>query len=141
MRHVPRLLEPRDPNRSVQVELAVQVLGNRVRNEILRYLKDHPNALLADIANGVSISRHTIGPQLVALEDADVITAQPPRGQRRGRSVLYSANLAALESLINAWISYVIGEGQVRLGPDDNDEKNHPRQYRAHSADRTNLPI
>jgi DNA-binding transcriptional ArsR family regulator len=116
---VPRLLEPRDPNRSAQVELAVQVLGNRVRNEILRYLKNHPNALLADIADGVSISRHTIGPQLVALEGADVIVAQPPRGQRRGRSVLYSVNLAALESLINAWISYVVGEGMVQLGPSD----------------------
>lgn len=63
-----------------------------------------------DVVDAVDLAGPTVARVLSDLEKAGVVTVDLPRGQRAGRSVLYSVDREQLTSIVDAWRAYLTGQ-------------------------------
>lgn len=105
---MPRLIQPRQPP---EVETAIEIIGSRIRSAIIRFLAQNGPSTSGEIGKGVNIGRPSLQVHLVALEEANAITADTPHGARHGRNVRYEANLEHIEAdLLPAYLRYIRGD-------------------------------
>lgn len=81
--YVPRYITP--PDMPPEVEAIIDVVGSRVRLGILRELAQHGPLTTSELMHRTTASETSANDHLRALEDAGLITADIPRGQRRGK--------------------------------------------------------
>lgn len=94
---MPKYARPAGGDRA---EPAISVFGNAVKSATIRYLRQHPNVTRGSIAEGLDLPPTTIVAYLGELEEAGLIIADPPRGQRRkGEWPVYRVNDAAVTAL------------------------------------------
>lgn len=66
---MPKILNPKDPTWTVDLEAAMVAFGNRAHNEIIRYLDGHGPVRRGDIVEAVSASEASVAQHLVTLEN------------------------------------------------------------------------
>jgi len=72
---MPRLVRPAH---GPLLEAAIEVLGNRARTALLRFLREHGPSTRGEIAEGLGLSVSTTYKQLRSLADHGVIESDPP---------------------------------------------------------------
>lgn len=92
-----------------EVELSVEVFGNKFNNAIVRYLASVEHAQLSDLLKETGIARATLGIHLRQLEDWGVIAGDLPRGERRGKSVYYKVDRERVKALLKEHLQFLIG--------------------------------
>lgn len=110
MRGMPRLSMPGDMPEEVLV--AIDIIGNNVRTEILRRLARQTltaPALAGQIGvHVVSVHRH-----LLILEEHGLVVADLERGQRMGRGVTWRTEPDQVAELGRIWVAYGSGSDVV----------------------------
>ncbi|MFC8598969.1 ArsR/SmtB family transcription factor [Isoptericola sp. NPDC057191] len=110
---MPKKIAP-PADRPEEVEVAITVFGNEVKNEIVRCLAGFPEgAFLGDVVTRTALPRSTVAPHLAELEQLGVVGADIPPGQRQGRSVRYSVTRARVAELLTTWVTHTFGPGAV----------------------------
>lgn len=110
MQPVPRLSKP--PNMPEGVLAIIDAIGNSARTEILRRLSVRPmNAM--ELTDAVGIDHSRVLRHLAVLEDLELVSADHPRGARRGvgRVVMWETNQARVNEVANTWKAYATGQG------------------------------
>jgi DNA-binding transcriptional ArsR family regulator len=106
MRRVPRLSMPEDMPKGVRV--AIDVIGNNVRTEILRLLSERPMTTL-ELAEQLRVHHASVHRHLVVLEEHELVTADVGRGRRRGQTVTWQTNGEKVAEIGQLWIDYASG--------------------------------
>lgn len=88
-----------------------QIFGNRARSDIIRVLATADQMTYGDLHERVGIRNSTLHRHLRVLEEFGVVSADLPLGERQGRGVRYSIRRDRVESLGQAWMRYLFGEG------------------------------
>lgn len=101
-----------DPDLPPEIEIAVGVIGARAQAAMLRHLARMGPSTAGELAEATRISRPSLNRYLVLLEEAGVITASPPAGDRTGKTVRYTAHLGRVRELAEVYVKYVSGESQ-----------------------------
>ncbi|MEV7135830.1 helix-turn-helix domain-containing protein [Arthrobacter sp. NPDC093128] len=76
---------------------------------ILRHLSMNGPTGAADLARALGTDPNTARRTLQHLEEAELVEADVPAGQRRGRAVTFSVNPDRLEILLNSLKDYLLG--------------------------------
>lgn len=110
---MPRYVRPaQGPN----VEAAIEVLGNRARAALLRFLREHGPATRGEIAEALGMSPSTTYNQLKALAAAGVILSDPPvSAETHGARVKWSVVEPRLVELLGA----IVGQYGYELALND----------------------
>lgn len=78
----------------------VAALGNSVKLSIIRLVREQPGATSVKVTEALGLGRTTIVEHLAQLEDAGILRADPPRGdRRRGEVATYRVNDARVTEL------------------------------------------
>jgi predicted ArsR family transcriptional regulator len=72
------------------VEMAIESFGTMFSRAILRHLSIHGPTGAADLARELGTDPNTARRTLQGLEDAGLVEADVPAGQRRGRAVTFT---------------------------------------------------
>jgi len=112
---MPKITHPVDLAWTSDVEDAIETFGNRGRNEIIRYLKEHGPVPRGDIVDAVSAGEASVAQHLLALEKTGVILVDIAQGRRHGRSPRYSVNDDRVKELLEAHQNYVMSRHQSHL--------------------------
>lgn len=113
---MPSLITP--PDMPEDVVEAIETLGNRARTEMLRLLLAHGpltraelNLQLRELATSgdKKIPERMVWNHLLAMEDAGLVSADVPRGQRQGKTTTWSADATRARQLATRWVEYVEG--------------------------------
>jgi len=91
------------------VRVAIDVIGNNVRTEILRSLARRPMTTL-ELAEQLQVHHASIHRHLVLLEEHDLVTADTGRGKRRGQTVTWQTNVDKVAESGRLWIGYASGD-------------------------------
>lgn len=91
------------------VEMAIESFGTMFSRAILRHLSTHGPTGAADLARELGTDANTARRTLQGLEDAGLVTADVPPGQRRGRMVMFTVQPERLEYLLAALKDYLLG--------------------------------
>jgi DNA-binding transcriptional ArsR family regulator len=91
-----------------EVDLSVEVFGNRFNIDIVRFLAHVDRAQLSDLLEGTGIQRGTLSLHLKELEQVGVIVGDLAPDRRRGKSVNYSLDKARLEELFRAHMQFLL---------------------------------
>jgi DNA-binding transcriptional ArsR family regulator len=105
----PRMIWASDAPRSIDVEHAVKVFGNRTSLGIIRYLAGVDRANYGTMCKALTASDAAISTHLRGLEAAAVVVADLPAGERVGRSVNYSLDPARVRVLSDVLRDYALG--------------------------------
>lgn len=89
--------------------MAIESFGTMFSRAILRHLSIHGPTGAADLARELGTDSNTARRALRALEEAGLVTADAPAGQRRGRVVTFAIQPERLESLLAALKDYLLG--------------------------------
>ncbi|WP_431230897.1 helix-turn-helix domain-containing protein [Paenarthrobacter nicotinovorans] len=76
---------------------------------ILRHLSTNGPAGAADLARELGTDANTARRALQGLEEAGLVVADVPSGQRRGRTVTFTVQPERLEHLLSALKDYLLG--------------------------------
>ena len=89
----------------------LDAIGNSARTEILRHLSAAPLSAL-DLAEAIGVDHSRVLRHLAVLENIGLVSADHPRGSRRGvgRLVKWRTNKDRVKELANAWRSYASGQ-------------------------------
>jgi DNA-binding transcriptional ArsR family regulator len=107
MRRVPRLSMPEDMPEGVRV--AIDVIGNNVRTEILRVLARQPLTTL-ELAERIRVHHASVHRHLVLLEKHGLVIADVGRGRRRGQTVTWRTDKKKVAEVGKLWIDYTSGD-------------------------------
>lgn len=105
---MPKIVNPKDPAWTGDMEAAMVAFGNRAHNEIIRYLNGHGPVRRGDIVDSVSASEASVALHLITLEDSGVIVVDTVRGQRHGRAPRYSVDPDRVKELMAALRDYLL---------------------------------
>lgn len=105
---VPRYVKP--SGMPPEVEAIIDILGNRVRQAIVRELASHGPATTAHLDAAIGARRDTTIRHLRALEDAGLVDGQPPLQERTGRVTTWTLDRPAVERHLARLHDYVLGE-------------------------------
>lgn len=90
------------------VLIAIDVIGNNVRTEILRRLAQE--ALTArDLADQVGVHVGSVHRHLIVLEQHELVTTDVDHGKRRGQTVLWRTEIAKVAQCGEVWVRYASG--------------------------------
>lgn len=107
---MPKLFNPADPERPLDVEYATQLLGSRPRQVIVRYVVRHPGAWRSDLVSSIGLPAGSLSGHLHDLEHMGVLISDISKGERAGRSVRYYIDVDRVRQLMSAWGAYVLGD-------------------------------
>lgn len=110
MRHnapMPRLSMPGDMPEEVLV--AIDVIGNNVRTEILRRLARRP-VTGHDLAREIGVHPASVHRHLVLLEAHGLVAADVARGKRRGQIVTWRTESDRVADVGRTWIGYATSQ-------------------------------
>jgi DNA-binding transcriptional ArsR family regulator len=109
MQPVPRLSKP--PNMPEEVLAMLDAIGNSARTEILRHLSVQPLST-PDLAKAIGVDHSRVLRHLAVLEDLGLVSADHPRGSRRGvgRVVMWETNQQRVNEVAMAWRAYASGK-------------------------------
>ncbi|GIG27297.1 helix-turn-helix domain-containing protein [Cellulomonas denverensis] len=82
---------------------------------ILRELSSRGPLLRAEIADGLGVSASSLRLHLEQLENAGIIQADVPAGQRRGRSVRYSVRVKGVVDAVDTLLAFVLTTNEYRV--------------------------
>lgn len=99
-----------NPDLPPEVEIAVGMIGSRAQADMIRHLSRMGPSTAGELAEATGISRPSLNRHLVALEEAGVVTASPPAGDRAGKTVRYTAQIDRVRELAEKYLRYVSGE-------------------------------
>lgn len=91
------------------VRVAIDVIGNNVRTEILRVLARQPMTTI-ELAERIQIHHASVHRHLVPLEEHGLVTADVGRGRRRGQTVTWRTNTEKVAEVGKVWIDYASGD-------------------------------
>lgn len=103
---MPSLIRPKMPP---EVEVAVSLMGNRARVNILRRLSMLGPSTIGRLQGAVDMSRPSLNRHLDLLAKAGLVQADPPAGMRHGKDVVYMVHSARVRELTQEFTSYVQG--------------------------------
>ena len=103
---MPSLIRPKLPP---AVEMAISLMGNRARVDILRHLSILGPSTIGRLQASVEISRPSLNRHLDFLSKAGLVQTDPPAGMRHGKGVVYSVKSARVRELTQEYTSYVEG--------------------------------
>lgn len=93
---------------AADVEEAYEIVRNPVRLQIAVHLIKHPDSRIGEVVEAVGGQRHTIRTHLVELERIGVVTTSHDFGQRSGRRVTYSLDLARWNELYDRLRAFLV---------------------------------
>ncbi|MHA7270379.1 ArsR/SmtB family transcription factor [Arthrobacter sp. HLT1-20] len=105
---MPKIVHPEGPAWTADLEAAMGIIGNRGRNEIIRYLYENGPVRRGDIVEAVSPSEATVAQHLILLEKSGVIVVDVPPGRRHGRAPRYSVDFDRVTELMAALRDYLL---------------------------------
>jgi predicted ArsR family transcriptional regulator len=91
------------------VEMAIESFGTMFSRAILRHLSIHGPTGAADLARELGTDPNTARRTLQGLEDAGLVEADVPAGQRRGRAVTFTVRPERLEQLLDGLKDFLRG--------------------------------
>ncbi|PVZ52673.1 hypothetical protein C9424_19505 [Arthrobacter sp. H-02-3] len=91
------------------VEMAIESFGTMFSRAILRHLSIHGPTGAADLARELGTDPNTARRTLQGLEDAGLVEADVPAGQRRGRTVTFTVRPERLEQLLDGLKDFLRG--------------------------------
>lgn len=89
--------------------MAIESFGTMFSRAILRHLSINGPTGAVELARELGTDPNTARRTLRSLEDAELVQADVPAGERRGRAVLFSVNAERLDSLLVALKDYLLG--------------------------------
>jgi DNA-binding transcriptional ArsR family regulator len=92
-----------------EVEVAISLMGNRARVNILRRLSMLGPSTIGRLQAAVDISRPSLNRHLDFLAKVGLVHTDPPAGMRHGKDVLYMVHSARVRELTQEYTSYVQG--------------------------------
>lgn len=104
---MPKIVHPKDPAWTADLEAAMGIIGNRGRNEIIRYLNGRGAVRRGDIVEAVSASEASVAQHLILLEKSGVIVVDVPPGHRHGRAPRYWVDCDRVTELMAALGDYL----------------------------------
>lgn len=105
---MPKIVHPKDPAWTADLEAAMGIIGNRGRNEIIRYLNGRGPVRRGDIVEAVSASEASVAQHLITLENSGVIVVDVAPGRRHGRAPRYSVDINRVKELMTALSDYLL---------------------------------
>ena len=103
---MPSLIRPKLPP---EVEVAISLMGNRARVDILRRLSMLGPSTIGRLESAVDISRPSLNRHLDFLAEAGLVQTDPPAGMRHGKDVVYMVQPDRVRELTQEYTSYVEG--------------------------------
>lgn len=109
MQPVPRLSKP--ANMPEEVSVMLDAIGNSARTEILRSLSARPMST-TELAERIGVDHSWVLRHLAVLEDMRLVSADHPRGSRRGvgRVVMWKTDHERVHEVANMWRAYATGQ-------------------------------
>lgn len=104
---MPRYVKP--PGMPPEVEVIIDVVGNRVRQAIIRELATHGPATTAQLQGAVRADRTTTVRHLRGLEDAGIVSADTPPSGRGGRTPVWRLHSEVVEDYLEQLRAYLLG--------------------------------
>ncbi|GED11336.1 hypothetical protein CCE02nite_33350 [Cellulosimicrobium cellulans] len=104
---MPRLTKP--PGMPREVEVAIELVGNRARAEVLRALALHDTLTIAELADLLGATRQAVQSHLRAFEAQGLVHADVPPERRQGRRVQWQADRQQVEKVGTAFSDYIAG--------------------------------
>jgi DNA-binding transcriptional ArsR family regulator len=92
-----------------EVEVAISLMGNRARVDILRHLSMLGPSTIGRLQTAVDISRPSLNRHLDFLAEAGLVQTDPPAGMRHGKDVVYMVQPDRVRELTQEYTSYVEG--------------------------------
>lgn len=94
-----------------EVLAMLDAIGNSARTEILRHLSMQ-SMTTPELADAIGVDHSSVLRHLAVLEDLDLVSADHPRGSRRGvgRVVMWQTNRQPLDDAAKAWHAYASGQ-------------------------------
>ncbi|MGF4046339.1 helix-turn-helix domain-containing protein [Paenarthrobacter nitroguajacolicus] len=89
--------------------MAIESFGTMFSRAILRHLSIHGPTGAADLARELGTDPNTARRTLQGLEDAGLVEADVPAGQRRGRTVTFTVRADRLEHLLDGLKDFLRG--------------------------------
>lgn len=89
--------------------MAIESFGTMFSRAILRYLSIHGPTGAAQLARELGTDANTARRTLQGLENAGVVAADVPAGQRRGRAVTFTVQPERLDHLLSELKDYLLG--------------------------------
>ncbi len=89
----------------------LDAIGNGARTEILRHLSVQSMST-PDLAEAIGVDHSRVLRHLAVLEDLGLVSADHPRGSRRGvgRVVMWETNQQRVNEVAIAWRAYASGK-------------------------------
>jgi DNA-binding HxlR family transcriptional regulator len=103
---MPSLIRPKLPP---EVEMAISLMGNRARVNILRHLSMLGPSTIGRLQAAVEIGRPSLNRHLDFLAKAGLVQTDPPAGMRHGKDVVYMVQSARVRGLTQEYTNYVEG--------------------------------
>jgi len=104
---MPRLTKP--PGMPREVEVAIELIGNRARAEVLRALALHDTLTIPELADLLGATRQAVQRHLRVLEAQELVHADVPPERRQGRRVQWRANQREVDKIGTAFADYIAG--------------------------------
>lgn len=92
-----------------EIECAIAMFASPLRAAILRRLAIGGPAPASRLAEALGVGTRAVDGNLTALEGTGAIAGNRPAGDRRGRPVTYTVDLARVAELAAALMAYVSG--------------------------------
>jgi predicted ArsR family transcriptional regulator len=89
--------------------MAIESFGTIFSRSILRHLSIHGPTGAAELARALGTDPNTARRTLQGLEDAGLVEADVPAGQRRGRTVTFTVRPERLEQLLDGLKDFLRG--------------------------------
>lgn len=105
---MPRYLRP-DSSLPRDVEMAIESVGTIFSRAIVRYLSMNGETGSVELAQVLGTDPNTVRRCLKQLEDAGMVTASIPAGQRRGRAVTFAVDPEQLKALMKSLENFLLG--------------------------------
>ena len=121
MGRVPKLSTPADM--PADVCLAINVMGNKVRTEILYHLSCRPQTS-GELAERVGVHLTSVHRPLCLLEHHGLITADVESGHRRGQTVTWRTDVQKVGQLGCLWVAHATGKHVSAVMSDDSRQQN-----------------
>lgn len=89
--------------------MAIESVGTIFSRAIVRYLSINGETGSVELATALGTDPNTVRRCLRQLEDAGMVIANVPSGQRRGRTVSFSVDQGQLKSLVKSLEDFLLG--------------------------------
>ncbi|MHA7306593.1 ArsR/SmtB family transcription factor [Arthrobacter sp. TMN-49] len=89
--------------------MAIESVGTIFSRAIVRYLSMNGETGSAELAQVLGTDPNTVRRCLKQLEDAGMVAASVPAGQRRGRAVTFTVDPKELKALMKSLEDFLLG--------------------------------